>query len=187
MKKLMIAFAAAAMAVCANAATYSWNASNSSNFTDGGTDLSGVNIYIFDANAYASSSIAESLSAGTLSVLDNAIGMDVLDSGMIMYLAGEADTVTGISAAKVESTDYMKMYAAILDSNSAATAKNFAIVTTDPIELSDDIKGGAEASFDFYENTEVSWNTIPSTTPEPTSGLLLLIGVAGLALRRRRA
>ena len=34
--------------------------------------------------------------------------------------------------------------------------------------------------------TPLGW-TITSNVPEPTSGLLLLLGVAGLALKRRRA
>ena len=32
-----------------------------------------------------------------------------------------------------------------------------------------------------------SWSTAGSSVPEPTSGLLLLLGVAGLALKRKRA
>ena len=39
---------------------------------------------------------------------------------------------------------------------------------------------------DFASIESGSWTTY-SSVPEPTSGLLLLLGVAGLALRRRRA
>ena len=44
--------------------------------------------------------------------------------------------------------------------------------------------------FETYDTTvsKGSWiNATQSSVPEPTSGLLLLLGVAGLALRRRRA
>lgn len=35
--------------------------------------------------------------------------------------------------------------------------------------------------------TQSSWQSMTASVPEPTSGLLLLLGVAGLALRRKRA
>ena len=46
-----------------------------------------------------------------------------------------------------------------------------------------------DAEYDYGAATEfkgTGWYTA-SSIPEPTSGLLLLLGVAGLALRRRRA
>jgi len=46
-------------------------------------------------------------------------------------------------------------------------------------------KSGNTWSFDDSEGTPVTWTTAP--VPEPTSGILLLLGVAGLALKRKRA
>ena len=42
-------------------------------------------------------------------------------------------------------------------------------------------------TFNMSNGTIGSWNYTANAVPEPTSGLLLLLGVAGLALRRRRA
>ena len=46
-----------------------------------------------------------------------------------------------------------------------------------------------QSNGDIFLNTTVpaSWNVTVASVPEPTSGLLLLLGVAGMALRRRRA
>lgn len=42
-------------------------------------------------------------------------------------------------------------------------------------------------AFNASTLTKGDWISLAGTTPEPTSGLLLLLGVASLALRRRRA
>ena len=56
------------------------------------------------------------------------------------------------------------------------------INVTEPV-LAD---GGTFVWPEIYPGDPSGWQTIGSA-PEPTSGLLLLIGVAGLALKRRRA
>ena len=47
----------------------------------------------------------------------------------------------------------------------------------------------ADASFGDLVGTQSAngWQNTTSSVPEPTSGMLLLLGMAGLALRRRRA
>ncbi len=45
----------------------------------------------------------------------------------------------------------------------------------------------ASAQRTFSVTPSGTWTTISSDVPEPTSGLLMLIGMAGLALRRKRA
>ena len=65
-----------------------------------------------------------------------------------------------------------------------ATTANEAVVAGAQPEL-----GGAPIGFGDMENsyTPSGWVNQAAAVPEPTSGLLLLLGVAGLALRRRRA
>jgi hypothetical protein len=49
-----------------------------------------------------------------------------------------------------------------------------------------DAPSSGSLSMTFGTQTSNTWNEM-AAVPEPTSGLLLLLGVAGLALRRKRA
>ena len=70
--------------------------------------------------------------------------------------------------------------------NCTETGDGYWVSDMQNININDAIKGGAAASLAFGDVDNISFTAI-GDVPEPTSGLLLLLGVAGLALRRRRA
>ena len=83
-------------------------------------------------------------------------------------------------------------YAVIYDAATVAAAKNY--IVSDNVSVTAPATG-ALANLPFGAMTATttankflnsSW-TATTAVPEPTSGLLMLLGVAGLALRRRRA
>ena len=86
---------------------------------------------------------------------------------------------------------------ALGDYTEGITADKFIILVTDgtsfaPVAGVGEVSGSSSAKYIVFGNTD---SPVASTTPfagvtpvpEPTSGLLLLLGVAGLALRRKRA
>ena len=161
MKKLMIAAVAAVLGLAANAATYNWEAHNTWYSPDGGSDLAGT-VYVFDGTRY----IVDDIVADLTGSLDKALGSRALDDG-VFYLKG---------------TD--------LTANDSNQASMFVIVMNDAHDgywasdvLTTPITNGTQAQFNFHYNTSITFSNIP----EPTSGLLLVLGMAGLALRRKRA
>ena len=100
----------------------------------------------------------------------------------------------GISSDLITSTAAGQSYSiVILDKvvdNLDGYTGNYAIINgTSAEQLTNPGTGGFVAQFvDSNPLTQSQWNTMTSSpVPEPTSGLLLLLGMAGLALRRRRA
>ena len=80
-------------------------------------------------------------------------------------------------------------YAVIYDAASVATAKNY--IVSDNVSVTAPATG-ALANLPFGAMTATTaankfLNSSWQAVPEPTSGLLMLLGMAGLALRRRRA
>jgi len=174
MKKIMIALAAIALAVGAQAATVSWKV------TTGGSDYAGMTVY-----AFANTTTATILSAcasgveGDWSALfaDASVGTNT-GSGTRLTAAGDNNGI------KADDT----LTFVIVDGNVADGSNYFVFNSVDipAANVYEPPTTGTALSFKAA-NLSVAGSGTFTAVPEPTSGLLMLVGLAGLALRRRRA
>ena len=190
MKKLMIAFATVALATIANAATVQWGTSSSEALKNpDGTDAGGegyITMYLFsvDAATYATltaggeSSVSDkvwetygsSLASATDSYVDDGMGQ-ILIADPSSY--GVGDTAYAATLLVYDEGSGATHYI-----GNAATLTFAADISQDVFDMNTYI-GGSTGTL----STAVSWTAVP----EPTSGMLLLLGMAGLALKRKRA
>lgn len=186
MKKLMVALAAVAMAAGVQAASWSWGSSSYAAVTPGGSDpLGGASIYLFFG--YASSSDANTAKGELLSSLraGNAI------SGYTQ--SGTLDADGKLATAEFTGPEgKLYAFAVILADDAAGNSymlqtanKNATAMDVGEAMLTFDISSTTLKGFDVT-GTGAGWY-MTAAAPEPTSGLLLLLGMAGLALKRKRA
>ena len=185
MKKIMIAVAIVCAAVMAQAATANWKAS-ASNIYDGtaATKYSGA-AYFFDATATSQEALFALFAADTSLDLTKQAG----------YLA------TGTAANGVINANTAANQFANFEQGSGDHSFYFVLVNNDAMYLSATktaAAGGTDAAVAVAFGNQAtgsktisegftSTGTWAQAVPEPTSGLLMLVGLAGLALRRRRA
>lgn len=170
MKKIMLALAVAAIAGFAQAASVKWNTGSATNgFTDeNGNSLANstaytVTVFLWDATGNTQ---LDTMSATTAS----AIGAY---SGTFSYTAAASTTY---------------MFSAIIEKNdgTASMTMDKAAFTT-PASGTKTLTISTGANFASTGNKWASGGWETTASPEPTSGLLLLVGAGILGLRRKRA
>ena len=176
MKKLLVAAAIACVAAVSQAATVNWGVSGVK--ADGGAaPTAGWAVMAFYTEAGAgSSAIENAIKAGTAGSLAFDTKALTVSFGAGKY--GPADT----DVAALDTSKTYDFYFVVFNNSDAAQADKYAMVS-DLNKSYSGMDAKFKGSATFAASTP--WQT--ASVPEPTSGLLMLLGVAGLALRRRRA
>ena len=200
MKRIMIAATVIAMAIGVNAATVSWTCTNVKD--TGGTALSSGASYVF---FYTTASAASDAIAAFVAA--DGTGTDALNG--LLAGANWHDTKKttlagnfgiGTSAALggytlpsnsdvglADATKYY-MFMVVTDTETVTDATKYFVASGNATTAGATTAGSSSgANIAFALGSQASNTTWYTAAPEPTSGLLMLLGMAGLALRRRRA
>ena len=188
MKKLIITLAVVAMGVAANAASFTWTTKG--RIYDGAGDsaayATGMTAYLMFASTISQADLVESFLDNAATAKATVTG-GAAKSSVINSEARVAET----TAFTVSVTESQTAYYVIFNGDkmyvSGTKGANYNSLAPDEVN-----------AIEFAAETTASKATFASTTttyagagwyavPEPTSGLLMLLGMAGLALRRRRA
>ena len=179
MKKLMFMLAAVAVAACTQAASVSWTCTN---VKDGsGNAIDGIAYFVNAATLSQSTASGFTKASDWTTALSGAYSYSPSAAGK--YTSTAVDNATlGLSDATAS-----QAYLVIFDTATITDTSNYYMTEVKSFET---LSGSYEAQVKWGSQSTASqaagaWKAVAA--PEPTSGLLMLLGMAGLALRRRRA
>ena len=191
MKKLLLMVAAVAVAASLHAASASWQVTN-----------------IYKVGSTSTSTTADRVAADTyygylITITESVTVAKVTDelskagstAGIVSYLEGIKTASSATTAAGKIQKDVTlsladgsyNMFTVILDSTNGdpSTATNYLIGDTVATTVTS-VGNSMIGTFNARTMTQTASNWTAASVPEPTSGLLVLLGVAGLALRRKK-
>ena len=184
MKKLTIIASMLVMTVAANAASFTWGFGSDSIMKADGSD------YVAGGTAM--------LFLGTITVDAEKGTADYSKATLLAYGGQNGDytygsTVTPITSDLLVSDEAGQAYTLVLVEGNVTSLEKYKgnmIVASGESDRTVDPMSGASWAM-MLNNTAFGgddWQNLTAVSvPEPTSGLLLLLGMAGLALRRKQA
>lgn len=182
MKKVIMAMAVAAYAAVASAAAFDWKTSPVGKIYEAGTTtlLASGTAYIFDSSTVSRQTLVEYFAANG-SMKEGSLHSKAISNGVI--------AATGSDAFMWSGGDDLVAYIAVISDGKILVSDVQTKVATETgySQFSFNIKEASQSAareFTTGDTVSAGWYT---AVPEPTSGLLMLVGLAGLALRRRRA
>ncbi len=180
MKRLMFMLAAVAMAASVHAAAVQWSSVSMYNATGAKVaDSATLYVYLMDKDTYNGLTDVWATYGA-----DVKAGGTTADGTKATGKYNHKATINAPNGTAVANTTY---YAAIIATygtgdNMMYYAEKASVTTGDDGNGAYTMGGG---HLDSATAAASAWTT--ASVPEPTSGLLMLVGLAGLALRRRRA
>ena len=200
MKKLMIMLGIAAIAVCSQAGYVAWNLTSVTG--PDGAALGTGSAYVFfveSTTKYDTSGIAATLAgkgASDVQTAMNGAGFNYKFSdltstaGTWSYNATTAGAAINQTTLGLSQGTKYSVYAVIFDTETITDASKFYVTTASSAAQTYDNSAGTTRTFAIGAQTASAtasnWSSVAGV-PEPTSGILMLVGLGALALRRRKA
>ena len=178
MKKMIVAAFAAMLGIAANAAAVEWGMTGVTDSPDT-AKAAGWAVCVMDASTFDAFAALSGTEVAAYAA-DNA-----LISGATVTARGGTVNAT-VKGGNFAANETVNSYMVIFNNANAADATYYAYTGKGSTTIS---AGGADDSIAFgtFANATASTGGWIQTVPEPTSGLLMLVGLGALALRRRRA
>ena len=194
MKKLMIAASVAMLGIAANAANYTWGILDDADWCEmpDGSEVTAGSLFLFTGTI--------SQTAATGGYILGFTGTEFIDQAGVVNntLGGNAfDIARKSDSVALDNQDFSLIFVTDKDITTAEQLKGYTgdywLYTANSGDHKSDTDTGtgfADMTTSWFPDSDAGHNgyqTAVQAVPEPTSGLLLLLGVACLALRRRRA
>jgi ABC-type cobalt transport system substrate-binding protein len=181
MKKIMIALAAIAFTVVSQAASLKWGGAIANGDADTEMSAGSTAWLIWSSTAFTGAATKLDAAAGTADNGGTIVGTYTMTSGDI-------ESYTFTSTYSNVGGDVNGYYAILVADGSDLTKASYMDMGSISGTTATSPESNLFFNLDWDTNAYLSqggYNT--AVVPEPTSGLLILFGMAGLALRRKRA